>query len=404
MFDATNPEFSDNFDRSESVPSGDQPAWAPERVQSSHDRPGDLDAEADGPPPPGHRETDDVPVEEQIDRVSIPVSEVREETLTYLWPGRIPSGAITILAGDGGVGKSLLTAAMAAAVTAGVPMPGWTASADDLGEAILLGAEDPAGPVLRPRLSAAGADLDRVRILKPPIHEGYQLRDLETLRRAILECQCPRLLVIDPVTAYLGAVDDAGNARLRRLLDPLADLALRHGLAIVLVHHLAKGKRRRAGQMLLGSGAYRNVARAVHLMVPDPGDPDRRLLLAEKMNLGRLPEGLACRIVQAPAAPAPRLGWDPEPVSESVEEILSRGADRAGSGWEAGANTWLLGHLSQGPVWSTEIFELGGSRSLSRGQLKRLKEKLGIHSRMTGDRWYWCLRPDDPPPSRSVLP
>ena len=101
-----------------------------------------------------------------------------------------------------------------------------------------MSAANPAGPVLRPHLVAAGAGLARVRILKPLIDEGYQLRDL---------------------------VDDGGNARHRRLLDPLAALALRHGLAIVLVHRLAKGTRRWAGQMLQGSGAYRNVARALYL-------------------------------------------------------------------------------------------------------------------------------------------
>src|SRR5688572_15476895 len=49
--------------------------------------------------------------------------EVKERELEWLWPGRIPLGKITLLAGDPEAGKSFVVADLAARTTRGGPWP-----------------------------------------------------------------------------------------------------------------------------------------------------------------------------------------------------------------------------------------------------------------------------------------
>jgi hypothetical protein len=88
---------------------------------------------------------------------SVTLADVRAEPVEWLWPERIPLGAITVLAGDPGLGKSSLSIDLAARLSRGV-------LGGKPGNVLMLTAEDPLAQVVRPRLEAAGADLDRIRV------------------------------------------------------------------------------------------------------------------------------------------------------------------------------------------------------------------------------------------------
>jgi putative DNA primase/helicase len=91
---------------------------------------------------------------------SVVLADVAVERVTWLWQGRIPLGALTLMDGDPGLGKSLITLDLVARVTTGQPMP--DESPGLLGGAVLLSAEDDLAATIRPRLAAAGADMSRV--------------------------------------------------------------------------------------------------------------------------------------------------------------------------------------------------------------------------------------------------
>ena len=156
-------------------------------------------------------------LDEQVVSVSYNAVEVRR--VAWLWEGRIPLGAITLLDGDPGLGKSLLTLDLAARITTGREMPDGTPGLREGAGVVLLSAEDDPGVTIAPRLRTAGADLARVEGVR-----GMTMRDPETglsLPRSfllpqdipqleeVIERVWARLVVIDPLMAYL---DDRVNS------------------------------------------------------------------------------------------------------------------------------------------------------------------------------------------------
>src|SRR5262249_25966303 len=159
-----------------------------------------------------------------------------------LWPDRIARGKVSIIAGNPGLGKSQITASIAAIVTIGGRWP--DGSPSTAGDVVFLSAEDDPADTLRPRLEAAGADLQRVHVMDSVAGgytgEGQQQnrafslqRDLEALSAKLAELGNVAAVVIDPITAYLGDVDSHRNADVRALLAPQSELAAQHGTAII---------------------------------------------------------------------------------------------------------------------------------------------------------------------------
>src|SRR5208283_2021212 len=164
----------------------------------------------------------------------------------WLWNQRIPLGKLTIFAGDPGKGKSLVTVDVAAHLSKGENFP--DGSRCSVGDTIFLSAEDDAADTVRPRLDAAGADVSRihrVKAVKVTLADGgtgdsiFSLeRDLEKLDEAIGRIPSTQLIVIDPVSAYMGKVDTHRDAEIRRVLAPLADVASRRSVGVVGIMHL----------------------------------------------------------------------------------------------------------------------------------------------------------------------
>jgi putative DNA primase/helicase len=163
------------------------------------------------------------------------VSDVEAKPVCWLWPTRIPRGKLTIIAGDPGLGKSQITASVAAVVTRGGRWPVDRHNCD-VGDVLFLSAEDDTADTLRPRLEAAGADLNRVHVIESVIAgytgEGAQRNrlfslqsDLEALGRTLEKLSNVVAVVIDPFSAYLGDADSHKNAEVRSLLAPLGDLS-----------------------------------------------------------------------------------------------------------------------------------------------------------------------------------
>jgi putative DNA primase/helicase len=185
----------------------------------------------------------------------------------WLWPGRIPAGAVSLLVGDPGRGKSLIALDMAARVTTGRPWPGDYPGAPprDPGDVLLLSAEDSLSRIAHARLQALGADLRRVYVLNAglwrdspisrvshhpdkiwapttfgyiPRHAFYSLKhDGHALKSALEALPDCRLVIIDPITAYLNVTTTAKLEEARQHVMPLVTLADASGAAIVAIAH-----------------------------------------------------------------------------------------------------------------------------------------------------------------------
>ena len=223
----------------------------------------------------------------------------RPRPLDFLVPGYLPLGKLAMIAGDGGLGKSLLTLDLAAAITTGRPAFGLDYQPAPAAGVLIINCEDDRTDTIVPRLIAAGADLSRCHYVTATRNdrgqiEPFSLAHHQAMANTLLEHPDVRLVIIDPAAAYIGPhVDDYKDSELRALLAPLATVAAERAVVIIIVKHLNKGTSPKAVQRVAGSMAYINTVRAAYILTADQENPDTRLFLPLKYNLGQRPEGLA---------------------------------------------------------------------------------------------------------------
>ena len=326
-------------------------------------------------------------------------AEIEPEPLLWLWPSVVPLGKITLLVGDPGLGKSLLTSDMAARVSRGAPWP--DDSKCQLGGVLLLSAEDDPGDTIRPRLDAAGA-LPQMIDYVIAVREGKKERsfnlevDVERLDKTITDETA--LVVIDPITAYLGGTDSHVTSDVRGLLAPLAELAARRGVAIVGVSHLNKSSGP-AMYRITGSLAFVAAARAVWAVGRDKQDESRILMLPVKQNLAKNDGGFAYRIETVQTSSeivAPRVVWENGRVQGNATELLQTGRDGEESSRQAQAADWLLNRLSDGEEAAVNgLTKEAEAEGLDYKVLWRAAKKLAIKMRREGfgkdSRRLWSL-------------
>jgi len=311
----------------------------------------------------------------------------------WLWLGRLALGKLTLLTGDGGVGKSMLTCYAAAIVSTGRNF--CDGSKCEVGDVFLVGAEDGAEDTIRPRLDAAGANVTRVHLVGGPIPPGAQYATpvnlgshIDLLDKLLTEYPGAKLLVIDPIMDYLGAgVNSDKSPEVRSVLRPLRALAERHQIAVILVNHLnrnGKGSKNRS----LGSGAFVHVCRVELRVLEDPNDADRRLFLPVKNNLAAAP-GLAYRIESADNGAGHTI-WEDGPVDLQIGEVEADcGTEPRGAIDEA--VEWISAMLADGPVKASEMEQQARRDGISESTLKRAKSRLKVKSYQENRGWWWRL-------------
>ena len=163
--------------------------------------------------------------------ISHRASDLKPERLVWVWPGRIPEGKLVLLGGPPGLGKSQLTAFISAAVSNGGTWPCGEGSTLP-GDVIFMSAEDGIRDTIVPRLMSAGADTNRVHIVaaatKPDStgRKTFSLKtDVDLLEAKAKEIGSVRLIIVDPISAYMGGADGNGNVETREVLEPPAEMA-----------------------------------------------------------------------------------------------------------------------------------------------------------------------------------
>jgi putative DNA primase/helicase len=223
-------------------------------------------------------------------------------------------------------------------------------------------------------------------------------RDISDLERKVAEIDNVKLIAIDPLSAHLGRADTNSMTAVRTLLAPLADLAARKSAAVLLIAHLNKRASSTAAiARVAGSGAFVAAVRAAYLIVKDPDDPNRRLLLPLKNNVGRDDTGLAFRVESVDVGSglqAPRIRFEDELVTETADEILRQAkTGNARAREREQAKQFLLDLLADGPVPSTTVYADGDEAGLAARTLRRAADDLGIERNKMGlkDGWEWAL-------------
>ncbi len=331
------------------------------------------------------------------------LADVHPEPVRWLWPQRFALGKLNLVAGDPGLGKSQLTLAMAATVTTGGTWP--DGSRAPQGSVILISCEDEAGDTIRPRLDAAGADVRRVHTFDwvrtqdrngAPVRAHFDVAEhMEQLEDLVRRIGDVRLIVIDPVTAFLGRADSHKTADVRQALAPLQALLAEHGIAGLLVSHLNKGEGP-AMTRITGSGAFVAVARSAWVVGKDKKDPDgvRRILTPLKNNIGDDRTGFAFRL-EAAHLPndilVSRVVFDSSPVFVEADDVIGRqtAADRGPSAFDE-ACEFLKVELAEGAQPARKVEKTAEEAGIAKITLRRAREKL-CQTRKTSFGWVWEL-------------
>lgn len=322
---------------------------------------------------------------------------VKPGKVSWLWPGWIPRGEVTILDGDPGVGKSAIACELAACISSGRAMPGAGNGHTHTRGVVFVDLENSLAHTMVPRLSAASAELKRVRIIRSITDpDGTERtpeipRDLDAMEKAIHDVDAA-LLVIDPLVGCLPLETDAHrDQHVRVAMAPLQRLAEHTGVAVLAVRHLNKG----SGKALYrggGSIAFIAGARAGLLVERDPDDPTWRVLAASKASLGPEPQSRRFQLVPSGDSIQVKFGGG---SPYSAEGLLADSGGEEGREQRHGAKEFLRAELEDGPVRATEIYSKARKHGISERTLNRAKIDLGVRSyqvRLGGDRWWeWRL-------------
>ena len=219
--------------------------------------------------------------------------EVIKKEPEWLVPGYIPRGGITTLAGEGGVGKTSIWCALVAAITSGknafllgdnFPFDGGEPQ-----DVLVLSAEDSWSYVLRAKLEANGADLNRIQYISP---EDDRFTDLDfngELLKGVIEQNKPNVIVFDPVQAFVPANLRMGDRNaMRKCFSPLIGYGEKQRITSLIVAHTNKQSGVWGRKRIADSSDIWDASRSV-LMVGETPEKEIRYLSQEKLNCG-IPE------------------------------------------------------------------------------------------------------------------
>jgi putative DNA primase/helicase len=294
---------------------------------------------------------------------------------------------------------------------------------------LLLCAEDDIGDTIRPRLEALGADLARIVAIPPdwspddashtPSYAAQPnadhanadqptasrnsraprpfdlIHDVPALEDLVVRQGNVRLVVIDPLNAFLGNIENC-NGPVRKVFRELAAMATRRGLAVLAISHLRK-QNGSALHRTIGSLAFTAAARAAWLVAKDPHHPERRLMLPIKNNLAQCDHGLAFTIESDPLDRVPTLAWSAEPVALAPDDALNPTKEPAPRPRPEldDAIRWLQGALAEGATRSRKIEVAAEAHGISLITLRRAFRELGGEAVRTGfgplSAWHWRL-------------
>lgn len=325
---------------------------------------------------------------------SRPLSTVQPQRIRWLIKPTIPLRTLTLIAGEGGLGKSLLLAWVTAQLTRG--------DLSDYGpsDVLLISAEDMAEDVIVPRLIAAGADRDRVHEVYVPTEDGGVIaldEHIEAIATLAADKQA-RMIWIDPIAAHLGEkIDSHKDSEVRRVLGRLANVAREQDLACAMVAHLNKSPSKDAYIRVNGSVAFYNASRSVLSVTREDGNEDSgRLVAQHKMNIARLGPVLRFRVDEVMLAELDPIDGRPIDTARMVPdgqrddltaaEVLGAGSDhgdREPSDIDRAVE--LLEYmLVDGPVAKTELVKRADAQDISEKTLDRAATRLDVKRERSG--------------------
>ena len=318
--------------------------------------------------------------EQKIELKMIRMSEVQSQEIEWLWYPFIPYGKLTIIQGDPGDGKTTMVLNLAAKLSKGEALDKNMKVTEPV-NVIYQTAEDGLADTVKPRLELAGADCERIIVIDES-DKSLSMVD-ERLEEAIVRTGA-RLLILDPIQAYLGGGMDMNRANeARDMTKKLGALAEKTKCAIILIGHMNKASGNKAAYRGMGSIDFFAVARSVLLVGRVEGESNTRAVVQIKNNIAAFGHPKAFALSEE------GFQWIGD-YEITVDEVLGGIAPKANKMEQA---KQMLRELAetQNAVLSNEIFDRADELGISKRTLENAKKELGIRARKINNAWYWEL-------------
>lgn len=317
-----------------------------------------------------------------------PLSSVDYTPDEFLWGQRLVVGHLSVIAGDGQVGKTTVVCSLAARLSRGLPLPG--DAEGESGATLIVSAED-SSKTIRGRIESAGGDLDRVFILDDEEDLCDYRRSsgrLAALLRAIPDI---KLVCFDTLPDFVGdGIDDHKNSSIRQSLKPIVRVAAEARIAAVGICHFRKTSEGGSGSRLLGSVAYRNYPRSVLYCLPnvDAGEGEC-IVWHEKANLSAQASTLGYRVKRADALDVGVAEWLPgEIYVDSINRFMDADRKSGKSTKIEEAKAWLTLYLPEGCERQSDLLVAEAvNRGISKATLYRAADALAVAKDQNKGTW-----------------
>lgn len=331
---------------------------------------------------------------------TIPLSEVEEKNIGWLWDNRIPKNMFSLLVGNVGATKSFLSIYLAAQISTGRPLAGAKIPTEK-GSTIIFSNEDPLDVALKPRLNAHEADCSKifaysfVNLKDSKTDEFSLLEHLDLLGELIDEIGDVKLIIFDPITAYLRGVDANSNSEVRTALIGLQNLCQTKETTALGISHFSKKAQLDVIYRTLGSTAFNAAARSVWAIIEEnvgrnSKKKPRKLFMPVKANYSVRPQGLAYTIKDGAVC------FSEEPVEGTINQAMKGGFQKGEK--VQSAKTWLENILRSGPVPSKELWSKAQNAGHSTYSIDTASKELGIRKFREGygdkGHHFWSLPTD----------
>lgn len=317
------------------------------------------------------------------------MADVETEPVEWLWKPYIPLGKITVLQGDPGTGKTYLATNIAAILSSGRDFPYGDNSdrkwRDTPVNVIYQTAEDGLGDTLKVRLEEAGANCENIYVINETI-ESFTLDDIR-LRETVRFIR-PKLVVIDPLQAYLGSDVDMHRANeIRPVMARLGSIAADYKCAFLLIGHQNKASGGKNIYRGLGSIDIIAAARSVLAVNEMPGCKTQRAVAQIKSSLAPNGETVLFEL-------DPVVGFAWAGTSELTGDELANGSAGKEASARDGCADFLRDLLKSGEMYAADVFKAAEMSGYAEGTIRRAKEKANIlhfKEKIIGGKWIWKL-------------